>query len=233
MSLWQYLWAGSTVTQWLYHLDGNSNDSSGNAVNGTDVGSPTYSQANGYFNQWVAYGNGIYTNVGNNFLYGRTTPFTYIARFKSTNTWWYNFFFSNEAVSVPLRGMVFYLDNTQQIRFDFLNTFNLTRYTLQSTETYTSWKWQLLQFSYNWSWPSTTNMTATLDWVPLTLTAITDTIGANDWSSAWPTWLGSRPYDSTQFFNGNLDEMVFENVNWSYQKMKNQYTYQKWRFGIL
>lgn len=35
--LWEYLWAGSWITKWLYHLNWNSNDSSGNGYNGTDT----------------------------------------------------------------------------------------------------------------------------------------------------------------------------------------------------
>jgi len=232
MSFWEYLWAGSSVTQGLYHLNWNSADSSGNGRNWTDVGSPSYWQANGYMGEWVLPASWKYINLGNNFLYWRTTPFYFSVWFKSTNTWWNNFFFSNEATSSPYRGMVFYLDSTQKFRFDFLNTFNTARYTLQSTETYTSGKWHLLQFSYNGSWPSTSNMVATLDWTPLTLNVILNTIGANDWSSTWPTYIWSRPYETTQFFNWSLDEMIFENIAWSYQKMQKHYTYAKWRFGI-
>lgn len=35
MALWVYLWAWSGITKWLYHLDWNANDSSGNSANGT------------------------------------------------------------------------------------------------------------------------------------------------------------------------------------------------------
>ena len=37
MTLGEYNWAGAATTLWLYHLNWNSNDSSGNGNNWTDT----------------------------------------------------------------------------------------------------------------------------------------------------------------------------------------------------
>lgn len=65
MTLGQYLGAGSGVTNGLYHLNGNSNDSSGNSRNGTDSGGVTYGLAYGRLGQGALYdGVDDYTNIG-------------------------------------------------------------------------------------------------------------------------------------------------------------------------
>lgn len=50
MTLGEYLGAGSGITKLLWHLNGNSNDSSGNGNNGTDI-SIDYGLAYGLFGQ--------------------------------------------------------------------------------------------------------------------------------------------------------------------------------------
>lgn len=53
-SFGEYLGAGSTITRLLYHLNGNSNDVSGNSRNGTDT-AITYGLGNGRFNQGASF----------------------------------------------------------------------------------------------------------------------------------------------------------------------------------
>ena len=54
MSLGEYNGAGSGTTKLLAHLNGNSNDSSGNANNGSDT-NITYSLANGKLGQGAGF----------------------------------------------------------------------------------------------------------------------------------------------------------------------------------
>ena len=77
-----------------YHLDGNSNDSSGNSLNGTDF-NVSYSRADGYFDQGASFSNGTsssgsatdYIRVDNNsVLSPGSGNFTIFSWFKTTDT---------------------------------------------------------------------------------------------------------------------------------------------------
>ena len=64
MSLGEYLGAGSAVTKFLLHLNGNSQDSSGNSLNGTDT-SMSYSKNYGRFNEGAYFNGSGQIRLGN------------------------------------------------------------------------------------------------------------------------------------------------------------------------
>ena len=84
MSLGEFLGEGSSITRFLLHLNGNSNDSSGNSLNGTDT-SMSYSKDYGKFNEGAYFSGSGQIRLGNSTLL-QPTKFTISMWIKRTNT---------------------------------------------------------------------------------------------------------------------------------------------------
>lgn len=178
----------------------------------TLVWTPTFSSTGWFIGQYITHASNKYAQLAtNNLNFWRTQARSYSVWFWTSNTTWDNFFISSEWPSLPYRWLHFRTDSTWKIVFDFLKHYANYRYILTSTESYAWSQRNHLVFRYNGSWPSTSNMTAKLNNVPLTLNVTLNTIWANDWSWQWWLRFGWRLYDATQFFNGRKDLEWFFN----------------------
>lgn len=213
MALWAYLWAWSGITKWLYHLDWNGNDSSGNSANGTatnitwqwgKVGSwsANYNWNTSYINCW----NNIPNNTNYTAIYfvkWLATPINWNLSFLSGKwagaLWWYHGLTNNSWIL-----QLSVVHNSTDIRCIF---------------TPVIWVWYKIGIIWNW-----TNVFFAINWQivstsTLTTVPTTNIINMNIWAL-------------TQFsnftLNWNLDEVIFENRAWSASEIRKNYTYSKW-----
>ena len=226
-TLGEYLGAGSGITKLLLHLNGNSTDSSGNNNNGTDT-NITYSLANGKFGQGAGFnGSSSFISVPNTIF--TTTPITF--------SWWAN---TNNAIS----GMILTNRNGAVIQwFRFLMNYNSGPAT--TTFGFSSRNSSYVGYDY------TVTMTIPSGWNNFIVTINTGsnnvktylngrlvgtgTLGSTDFYNSNARLIGMMlDYGTSgEYYNGSLDELIFENRAWSAEEVKKYYTYSKGRFGII
>lgn len=221
MSLGEYLWAGSWTTKWLYHLNWDSADSSGNWNNGTDT---AISYVAGKFGNCASF------NGSSSFI-NYTTPITTATNNLTISLWVYISWTS--------------------LNWTFIHIWNNTGvpdnwYTLWVWNT-TTWNvWNNLIWLCNWvawmnfnipiwTWREHVLMTrnsGTWYWyVNWKVSATTFTTTPNTPTNNTMIW---RDIDITpSFFNWLIDEVIIENVARTAEQVKKYYTYTQWRFGIL
>lgn len=223
MTLWEYLWAWPTVTKWLYHLNGNSNDSSGNGLNWTWVWTEAYTSGKLWTCANFNWSSMIKTW---NCTLNSWTSVTHFAWIKtSTNNKWYitsRDWYSN--------GNAFYMaiwEGTANKLSIFL-TWTTNTWWQTSTSSINNWNRHLVWFTYDGA-----NLKIYVDWRLETTNAQTGWIIATS-RPLFIWWRTSNPWWTTMqyWFNGQIDEIVFEDVVWSPEKIKKYYTYTKWRFWI-
>jgi len=211
MALWNYLWAWSWITKWLYHLDWNANDSSGNGVNGTAT--------NIIWTWWIIWSwsaSLTWTNshiIINDALWLTTSSSNTLSFIiKSTSASW-----------------------TQYITDWCTTSWGNRRIVLYSVS------WILYIYSSWVSGSSTgLNIVNKILRISLVHTPSTDYVYVNSalltsiaWWSIWipynQLWLWT-PVDSTLVaqFIWIIDEAIVENRAWSATEIKKYYTYSKW-----
>lgn len=222
MSLWEYLWAWPAITKWLYHLNGDSTDSSGNWNNGTDT---NISYVDGKFGQCASF--------AWNWKIVTTTPdfwnvFT-IALWINHTTWshcilidiWRRL--SNRcfiAVNYALTGVV----NWQMEIFGNDGSV-FWRMSPSVNPNLNDWKRHLVWRTRD----ASNNNYIYIDWVKVVTSA--NTIPAWDIVSNNVTlWVS---LENSANYTWKIDEVIIENVVWSAEKWKKYYAYAKWRFWII
>lgn len=230
MSLWKYIGAGSTVTKWLYHFDGNSNDSSGNANNGTDT---NISYIDWRILQCASWNATWYIALWVNILWN--WDYTIAQRVNITTrpanganyilySWMPNSTFPAQFVDLTnMNG-----NATYRVRNRVTNTAN--------DEFQLNYESPYADYENVWSWIVATKISNVLHLyvngdekgtpVTVTWTARSDDYRCTIWAV----------YFSPSYFsmiNGKIDEMIIENRAWTAAEIRKFYTYSKWRFGIL
>jgi len=223
MSLGEYLGAGSGITKGLYHLNGNSNDSSGNGNNGSDT-NITYSLANGKFGQGAGFnGSSSKVTITNTILPSTATNYTISAWINTANNTTEKTIISDRYGGSYAYKYRFYVEKTTKVLKHLIYNSGLT------------------QLASSVAIPATT-------W---THVAVTVTVGGTcylyingkqDGSASYV--VGSYPPAANQstigvitgpvtetYFNGSIDEVIIENVAWSAEKVKKYYTFAKGRFN--
>lgn len=230
MSLGEYLGAGSGITKGLYHLNGNSNDSSGNGNNGSDT-NISYGLAYGKFRQGAGFnGSSWITFPSSMILPVTTTNQTYSVWFKLAST------ASNQTILESLTktgstdcllqyitsGTYFRIGVVyQQIGSAYFKTISLND---------TNWHHAVLTVSNN------NSMTAYFDGNSLGTLSMSSTgssVSYNNLSVGHDINYISGASQNPMANGGNIDEVIIENVAWSAEKVKKYYTYSRGRFGIL
>jgi hypothetical protein len=219
-----YLGAGTATTKILWHLDGNSNDSSGNANNGTDT-AMSYALANGKFGQG-ALGNGTTskavkaTNIG----IAGTDALTVSMWFKLTGeigSGAYCFWSIYSTLTADRYIQMLYEYNAGSRRLRVLASGTNLYYTVALGST--NWYNMILTRASG----SGGNVALYLNSANVIAPSAGGTTGAalnsfnlfNDTSTTW--------------FPGSADEVIVENTAWSAQKIQKYYTFAKGRFGII
>lgn len=220
MSYGEYLGAGSSITLLLYHLNGNSNDSSGNSRNGTDT-SITYSLANGRFGQGAGF-NGTSSKivVPSTARIVGLSSFTFSVWFNTSSGAANMTIYSEGSTSTITPFLQFFIASGQA---GFQNRSDASALSLQTTtETYSDGLWHLF--------------TAVKVSSSSRLLYIDGNLRTSDSTSVGTTTVNTsnigvlQRTTSTNFYSGALDEMIFENVAWDASKIKRYYTWTKGRF---
>jgi len=226
MSLGEYLWAGTSISKWIYHLNWNSNDSSGNGYNWTDT-NITY--ANGINGTQLATFNGTTSKIAVwNDRWGFTGDFTVAFKFIPNNLTTYQTLLSNFNINPSVTYWYWWiarLSNTWKIELVIANDSSVL---LSDTTTLSTWvKYNVVIKRVNWAWSY-----IYINWV---LTA-SNTSTFNQWysgvahSTIW--WLEYLwwSYITEQFFNWSIDEVICENVAWTDTQIQRYNTFSKWLY---
>jgi hypothetical protein len=219
MALGEYIGAGAGITKGLYHLNGNSNDASGNGNNGTDS-NITYSLANGKLGQGAGFnGTSSYINLS----YSGLNVFTFTISF-----WWNKN--GNQGAFV---GVIGNTDNTgnQYYGWSFWEYLNVMYISIKGSSGAGAYQINFGSSSLG-------------DWHLYTVTCASSGGAVNSYldgnlinSGTAPSWTyaGNNTKigkNNTGNSKGNMDELIIENVVWTPSQIKKYYTYSKGRFGL-
>lgn len=225
MSLGEFLGSGSAITKGLYHLNGSSADSSGNANNGTDT-TVAYGLAYGKFGQGAFFNNGDYSIANAAYVIPKGAK-TISFWFKSSKTNDYQSVISNSYWDAADYGFSSYTAITTGklvclMRFtankDVVSTINVCDGVLR-------------HFVYTWDGSTDANkmilyINGVLNATNTSVSSETTNPGRGFRIGHYKTSIYYYPYFS-------IDEVIIENVAWSAAKVKKYYTMSKGRFGIL
>jgi hypothetical protein len=221
MSLGEFLGSGSGITKGLWHLNGNSNDSSGNGNNGTDT-SMSYSLTNGRFGQGGGF-NGTSSRISIP-AGGRLTglsAYTILAWFKTASAAATQHIWSeaNSAGTPELSRLVVSV-TTGILSYICRDTASNTA-SIATSGSMADGKWHLatgVKAAANSRLFYVDGALIGTNSTNLGATAInTSFIGALQNGGSTSLW-----------WNGSLDEIIAENVAWSAEKIRKYYT---WALG--
>jgi len=221
--LGEFLGSGASITKLLLHLNGNSNDSSGNGNNGTDT-SITYSLANGKFGQGAGF-NGSSSRINLPTSLVQTGNFTislWVKFVDATN----NILFSAVDFAVNYGWVVFETNGSDKFVMTVFSNGAATSQSVVSNETLVEGRWY--------------NLIGVRDGTNIKLYIN----GSYDNQSAWSTAQNSTVQSTNlgygknggggiNYMDGQIDEVIVENVAWSAEKVKKYFTNSKGRFGII
>ncbi len=218
MSLGEHLGAGSGITVGLYHLSGNSNDSSGNARHGTDT-NISYALAYGKFGQGASF-NGTSSKISlpSGVNLSALSAYTIHAWFKSSQAT-AGLFYGEGQSSTDVPYLQFGMAVGGVISFAHRSDASVSS-TITSLSAYNDSAWHL----------ATAVKVASNSRI---LYVDSDLVGSNSTNLGVTTVnqfnLGVlQRTTSVSWFNGNLDEVSFENVAWSQLQIKKYFT---WALG--
>ncbi len=198
-----------------YRFDGNSNDASGNANNGTDT-SVTYNSGNGRFVQGAGFnGSSSYVQYGDTAsLSPANLTLSFWIKNNATGTC---FVIDKETSSgYGYKGWCFILLNRQIIFEIYANSTNKDVY----ATTLSDGVWYYVTCTYDGSYMRVYTNGA------LSATPVSAT-GNLDYSNTIALVIGRRATNGAYFFNGCLDEVIIDSVAWSAGQQKNKYAYYK------
>lgn len=230
MALWEYLWAWSDVTKWLYHLNWNANDDSWNGKNWT---ASNVSRVGWKVGSWAASFNGSSSYCRMPTPLSATDNFTTMCwvYISWTNIKWWFLSNSNYVVSLTQSPQLWYSLWIWNTTWD--NTWNNFIIIANSVSVVwkvnSIWVWRhhfgVIRSSWNW-YPI-------FDWVIYPSTASNNMY-------AWTItdlflWVVS-PVRITpserRWFPWLIDEVIIENRVRTAEEIQKYYTYASWKFGI-
>jgi len=229
MSLWEYLWAGSWITKGLYHLNGNSTDSSWNGNNGTDT---DVSYVAWRFGQCASFNGSsavIYRDwdspVG--ITYDQfATAFTISCWIDETTQTALSVFTGMQVQSWTSRRRNMYLiSNNGLIK---INVFDGTANTYNTSLTTSTGIWYNIILTYD-------GTTIKIYWDgKLILSQARSLSYYSDSQAGWfGIWAERQNSTNNNYYAWLVDEVIVENIVWSAEKIKRYYTFSKGRFWIL
>ena len=216
MALWEYLGSWSGVTKWLYHLNWDANDSSGNWNNWTPTNITWV---------WWKLGSGAASFNGTSSYI--TVPSTLSSL---TTSWTYSFFltatsnasaiYSRWVSSSSQRNIHIYITFWGKISVDvpYIKAWIVT-----SNTTINDWTIRhivITKSSNIWS--------IYINWI--LDNSVTDNITQESNTSASYIWKDATT--SSQYLNWKIDEFIIENRAWTATEAQKYYTYSSWKFGI-
>lgn len=224
MSLWEYLWAGSWTTKALYHLNGDTNDSSGNWLNWTWIG--TWAYTAGKFWQCANFSgtNMIYTSDDTAISWTSVTHFVWV---KST---WDNQYITSRDWYAGWAAFYMAIWEGTANKLNILLTGTTNTWRQVSTSSINDWNRHLVWFTYDGA-----NLKIYIDTKLEATNAQTWWITATSrpiliWWRRNSAWL---PYNIYRWLVWQIDEIIMEHSVWTQSKINKYRTYTKGRFGIL
>lgn len=230
MTLGEYAGAGSAITKGLWHLNGNSTDSSGNGKNLTNNGTAVIGATSGKFGGGVTLvqTSSQYLSIDDNLgIDGGIATFSCWVKPVSQPS-------LNNLNNILFQGTsgndIFYIIGYENIAGVYNVQFNRSKPCVanQSTDiTYTlsNGVWYHLVMTYDGTYLRgfVNGQQITTDFAASGY----GTCGANVF------YLGiDHAKSAGRYFDGVIDEVIVENVAWSPEKIKKYYTFTKGRFGI-
>jgi len=229
MSLGEYIGAGSSITKLLLHMNGNSNDSSGNGNNGTDT-MITYSKLYGKFNEGALLnGSSSYIKILNSSSLNMPNNFTISVWIKKSSINDKHILIKWGRGSTPSRNQYHLWVYTSKLSL-FVRQSNLIDVAIFDTDQVPTNKWTNVIFtgdnSYinlyvNASKKNSVVWSGSLN-VPTT---------ANDLGVGVKIENGS-PADPS-YFDGQIDEIIIENRAWTHVEIQKYYTNALGRFATI
>lgn len=225
MSLGEYIGAGSSITKWLLHLNGNSNDDSGNGNNGV-ASNVSYSLIYGMFNQGAVFSYKKGRIYSSNTITLNTVTFSCWAKLTQSDP-------GRAQVYICLSKDGSGIDSVRSWgQWFFWNNGNLT---IQI---------DFLSASITFSTPASINVwyniIGTYDGSAVRAYVNGKLIGSQNYSGTIPNGnakvtVGNRNQTSNDGsgFTGYVDEVIVENRGWSYEEVRKYYTNALGRFGII
>ena len=226
MALWEYIGAWSGMTKLLLHLNWNANDSSWNGNNWTATnvswvggrlwsGSASWNGTNAkiqlpnpIINTWTVVSFCLWVN---NWAASQAADTTII---------------TNQLDSSWLKGFVIWQrpnawNSWNLFYWDWLWNFQWINTNLFALDV---WVWTHIWWVINWN-----NIKIYKNWSLLSNATYANNINLTTTSNmSLLSWVWSNRY-----FNGQIDEVIVENIAWTDAQMKKQYTSQLWRYWIL
>ena len=229
----EYIGAGSGTTKLLLHLNGNSTDSSGNGNNGTDT-NITYSLANGKFGQGAGF-NGSSSRIQIPYsatLDSGTGGFSISCWFKTTQATSGLFYYRQEASGSHYQIQILGIGSATAGKPYFaLRGSENNYYDLSTNNAYNDGSWHHIVGVYGGS--SDKNLLiyvdGSLDNSTSIATAQTITYSSSTVLSIG-RWYQSWASNACDYYNGSLDEMIFETKAWTAAEIKKYYTNSLGRF---
>lgn len=226
MSLWEYLWAGSAITRWLYRLNGNANDSSWNGNNGTAsnvswvdwlfwqcwsfdwTSSDIVVNSNLWITTW-SITMSLWVKMNVEITSGSSLQFFCVHTQTTQRVWYYIAYrFANNNRFIDVNRVRLWV-------LDQMVSLNIALWTVN---------YYNIILRYDW-----TNIAWFLNWNIFGQTAASWT-----WSSApWNNLHIWRRYNWGLYANACIDEVIVENRARTAVEVQKYYTYAKGRFGIL
>ena len=227
MSLGEYI--PNTNTLGLWHLNGNSADSTANGHNGTDT-NVTYSQANGVFGQGAWFSGSTKIVTANNIGLVGNAVFT-ISFWAQSKTAFTNYqtVFSWGVNSVA--GSAFSLmihPNATSGKGELYLAINASEKALYPTEMQLNTWYNIIVTKAAGGLSATTS--CYLNGNKITVSSGPTT--ALNLSTSVVT-IGYATLYSNYYFNGYLDDIICENVVWTQAQISKYYQNTKGRFGII
>lgn len=235
-TLGEYIGAGSGTTKLLLHMEGNANDSSGNSNNGTST-NITYSQANGKFGQGAGF-NGSSSRIQIPYsatLDSGTGGFSVSCWFKTTQATAGMFYHRQEhsGTHQQIQGLSIGSVTAGKLQFAMRGSEG-NYYDLSTNNAYNDGNWHHVVGVYGGS--SDKNLRIYVDGSLDNSTSIATAQTINYGSSTvlsigrgYQSW-ASNAFD---YYNGSLDEMIFETKAWSASEVKKYYTYSRGFYATL
>lgn len=224
--LWEYLWAWSSITKWLYHLNWDAIDRSWNLFNWTPT---NVTWAGWRLWSWSASLNWssskiVMWNV-NDITW--LTPLTIWFFIKYTQWSSYGFIISKIWDTNYTWYTIFHDQVTQKISFSLAKNPEWQYCAVVLPNTINDWNRHNVFFTYNWD-KNANNMKWYVDWISKTLSIDTNTLTLDiNNTNNFSIW--SRNWNDF-FFNWQIDEVIIENRVWTAEEIRKYYTYSQWKF---
>lgn len=214
----------NAATKLLLHLNGNSNDESGNGNNGTDTGI-IYSQADGRFNQGAnfnATSDKILIANESNFDFERTQAFTVSFWFKINTTGVNRFFVTKQVAGGLYNGWAVWQSTGNPILFELVADGTTSKsISVQSSNWTEKTKWHNVIATYDGS-GNASGAKIYIDGSYNRPIVNANALGTNTILNNVQVEIGNR--NGAFNLNGSIDEVIIENREWTAAEAKKYYT---------